>query len=133
MMRLSRALVIPVWNAVNSVLFVTFCLSTLCIVRKFKMHTKAGYPDGRGVGAAVWAGRLGVGKKCQPAMPIRGRFLIAPITGSRVAFNTTHTTALPSPCLRMALWLGGGAPSPGQAHVPCGWPCAPLPSAPAGC
>ena len=58
-----------------------------------------------------------------------------PITGSRVAFNTTstHTTALPSPCLRMAVRLGGGAPFPGQAHVPCGWPCAPLPCAPLGC
>ena len=52
-MRLTRILVIAAQNAMHSVLFVTLCLSTLCIARK--MHTTAAYSDGGGDGAAAWA------------------------------------------------------------------------------
>ena len=64
-MWLTRILVIAAWNAVHSVLFITLCLLTLCIVRK--MHTKAGYSNSRGFGA--------VGRNYQLVVVIRGRFL----------------------------------------------------------
>ena len=107
----------------HSVLFVTLCLSTLCIARNAHqsrlLRWRGDWGCGLGQLAGCWKG-LPAGDAHKGALPI---------TGSRVAFNTTHTTALPSPCLRMALRLGGGAPCRVGGPAP---PCSPPPWAAGG-
>ena len=56
------------------------------------------------------------------ALGIRGA---PPITGSRAICNATHTTTLPSRCLRLSLWLGEGRGARARYRCRVGGPAAP--------